>query len=89
MNQQFSFLSSCFPSTHTMFLHWNLHNIILFNTENPEGLVEKTVGVHFSASFVSRENKDSCETIPKKACFTQFAWHLCGMLLKSAFHLLN
>ena len=67
MNQQFHFLSPCFPSMHTMFLHWNLHNIILFNTENSEELVKKTVGVHFSASCLSGENKDSCETIPKKA----------------------
>ena len=57
INEQFSFLSPCFPSTHTMFVHWNLHNIILFNTENPEGVVEKTVGVHFSTSFVSRKNR--------------------------------
>ena len=49
INQQFFFLSPLFSINAHMFVHWNLHNPTLFNTENPEGLVEKTVSVHFSA----------------------------------------
>ena len=76
INQRFSFLSLCFLSKYTC-LHTGICiTITFFNTENPKQWVEKTVSVHFSAEFVSKKNKDSCETIPNKACFMLFTWYL-------------